>query len=131
DGLAPERVGALARVLRRAVARSDVEDASRPEGGYRHRLERWANGRDDEREAAEARAAILDVERVLAWARRLPVRAPLERHLAACLEVLAEACVDDDEGAKERVHEALLQGARSLERVAPGGTADVDIAAVV
>lgn len=131
DGLPPERVGALARVLRRAVARTDVEDASRPEGGYRHRLERWANGRDDEREAAAAREAIVDVERVLTWARRLPMRAPLERHLAACLEVLAEACVDDDEGARDRVQEALDLGARSLSRVAPGGTGDVDIAAVL
>lgn len=131
DGLAPERVGSLARVLRRAVARTDIEDASRPEGGYRHRLERWAHGRDDEREAAAAREAVREVERVLLWARRLPLRAPLERHLAACLEVLEEACVDDDEGAKDRVQEALELGARSLARVARAGTGDVDIAAVV
>lgn len=130
-GLPPERVGSLARLLRRAVARTDVEDASRPEGGYRHRLERWANGRDDDEEAAEARAAADDVERVLAWARRLPVHAPLERHLAACLEVLEEACVDDEDGARDRVQEALERWSRSLERVAPRGTGEVDIAAIV
>lgn len=129
--LSPERTGSLARVLRRAVARTDVEDVTRPSGGYRHRLERYANGRDDEGEKQRALEAASEVERVLTWAQLLPLRAPLERFLAAALEVVQQGCVADDEGAKERLLEVLEGWERSLARVAPGGTRDVDIAAML
>jgi hypothetical protein len=129
--LTPERTGSLARVLRQAVARTDVEDATRPAGGYRHRLERYANGRESEAEKLRAREAVGEVERVLKWAQRLPLRAPLERFLAASLEVVGEGCVLEDDGAKDRLVEVLQGWSRSLARVAPEGTLEVDLAAVL
>jgi hypothetical protein len=127
--LPPERAGALARVLRRAVARTDVEDATRPEGGYRHRLERFASGRSDVAEAERVRAAIDDVERVLALTRTVPPRASLGHYLDLCRALVEEQTLDDEEGGRDRLLEVLDRWAASLARVAPDGTQEVALAA--
>ncbi|MFZ9885996.1 MAG: PD-(D/E)XK nuclease family protein [Myxococcota bacterium] len=131
DRLAADKVGALSRLLRRAVARSDVEDASHPEGGYRHRLERLAASLRDPDEVQDIHEALNRVEQVLSLIRRVPLRGPLEAQLAVCVELLKEAFIDDETDARIELLAFLQRGLGTLARVSPQGTRETDIAATL
>ncbi|MBM4281024.1 MAG: hypothetical protein FJ137_09780 [Deltaproteobacteria bacterium] len=79
---------AVLATLRRAAARRDVEDATRPTGSYRHRLERLAL-RDPTARAAVAEA-LAAIEPLLAATARLAPLAPLGDQLHALLGVIDE-----------------------------------------
>lgn len=78
----------LLSTLRAAAARRDVEDQTRPAGGYRHRLQRLVD-RDPER-AADVAFVLQAIEPVLALAARLPRAASLGAHMQAVLRVVRE-----------------------------------------
>lgn len=88
--LPAEEVARVHRALRLAAARTDVEDAARPTGGYRHRLERFAAAADDTGPRDAARDALEHLAPVLARAAALPRQAPMAAHLEAIC-ALAEA----------------------------------------
>lgn len=129
--LPADRIGALSRLLRRAVARSDVEDASHPEGGYRHRLERLAASLRSTDEVDAVHDSLASVERALELMRRLPVRAPLEAQLGACVGLLEEVFIDDDTDARGELLTFLKRGIATLSQVSPQGSRETDIAAVL
>ncbi|MDP2341603.1 MAG: PD-(D/E)XK nuclease family protein [Deltaproteobacteria bacterium] len=92
--------------LRKAAARRDVEDQTKPSGGYRHRLLRLRD-RDPER-TADVAFALAAIEPVLATAHTMPLRGSLAGHLAAWLRLTRDV-VDEARG---------LGGAEVLEIVA-------------
>lgn len=87
----------LLRVLRRAAARTDLEDGDRPTGGYRHRLLRLLETLEDAQERADVEFALQRVERVLALVARIPRSAPLPQ-LVDGLCGLVEEILDDSYG---------------------------------
>ncbi len=99
----PARLGALgtdegARVLstlRKAAARRDVEDQTRPAGGYRHRLLRLRDW--DPRRTDDVAAALGAIEPVLAQAQALPLVASMAEHLSAWLRLTRDV-IDDARG---------------------------------
>lgn len=129
--LPADRIGALSRLLRRAVARSDVEDASRPEGGYRHRLERLAASLHNADEVNSVHEALASVEHALELVRRLPLRAPLEAQLSVCVDLLEEVFIDDDTEARVELLTFLRRGGATLSLVSPKGSRETDIAATL
>jgi RecB family exonuclease len=88
----PDEAAHLLTTLRKAAARRDHEDATRPAGGYRRRLEQLQ--RRDPRLGADVAAALRAIEPVMALAATLPLRARLVGHLEAWL-ALARVVVDD------------------------------------
>lgn len=71
--------------LRQAAARRDVEDLTRPSGGYRHRLLRLRD-RSPEK-TNDVAAALGGIEPVLALSESLPLLGTLSLHLAAWLRM--------------------------------------------
>jgi RecB family exonuclease len=121
-------VGRLARLLRRAVARTDVEDQTQPSGGYRRRLERLRSSMGEDAAGQRAVQEAVDVvEGLLKITRRLPTRAGLLTYASVIAEVFEELC-EPEAGA--RVLEQLLEWRGALERVG-GGRGEVDLAALV
>jgi len=88
----PDEAAHLLTTLRKAAARRDHEDTTRPAGGYRRRLEQLK--RRDPRLAPDVDAALATIEPVMALAATLPLRARLSAHLEAWLD-LARRVVDD------------------------------------
>ncbi len=116
-----EEVGSFSGVLRRAAARTDVEDSRRPSGGYRHRLERYADSQREHRpeEADLAERALEAIEAVLELTTALPQRATLPAFLRATRE-LVDAAVQpaEDEMAFRVLRELIGDALRSHHRVA-------------
>lgn len=81
--LPAEEVARVHRALRLAAARTDVEDAARPSGAYRHRLERFAAAADDTGPRDAARDALEHLSPLLARAAALPRQASMAAHLEA------------------------------------------------
>lgn len=130
-GLPPEDVGALSRLLRQAVARTDVEDATRPRGGYAHRLERFASSVEerDPEAAAAARVAVERVQRVLAIADPIPERATLAAFVERAFEIVDASLVEDIRGERALLREHLARWWQVIQRVSRAGDAEVDLAA--
>lgn len=132
-----EEVGAFSGVLRRAAARTDVEDSRQPSGGYRHRLVRYANSQREQRpeEAELAERALAAIEDVLGLTDVLPKRATLPVFLKATRELIDAAVLPaEDESAFRHLRELLGDAMRSHDRVAGGvfdddGLPPVDLAA--
>ena len=137
NALPPGEVGDIARRLRRAVARSDVEDVTRQSGGYRHRLERLASGAQSDNERDEIAYTITSIEDVIAEIATLKKRATLEDHLEDSAEVLRRMCDEDDENASE-LYAQLKDWSRALNKIRqasksslPGEKPKVDLSAYV
>ncbi len=118
-GLTGEQGAGVLATLRRAAARRDVEDASRPEGGYRHRLERLVLRDAAARPAVDR--ALLAIEPLLRASSSLPQPGTLSAQLVALL-----ALVDDVIDVRGRfggaeVREVVARLAAGVER---GGSAD-------
>lgn len=118
------------RVLRRAAARTDVEDSGAPRGGYRHRLTRYRSGLDDEPQQLDVDMALEHVERALAWARQLPREARLAEHLAAVARVAREIFEDGRELGCAEVLDVLEESTRAAKAVSAANDPLVDLAAV-
>lgn len=129
--LIPEQVGALSQLLRRAVARTDVEDSTRPMGGFAHRLERFAAAHDGGRPALakEARDAIPVVAHVLEVANALPERARLPAYIEIVVKLVTHYFVDDEQGHRQLLQERLRQFQNAVEHVAHPRDPAVDLAA--
>jgi RecB family exonuclease len=118
------------RVLRRAAARSDVEDIGSPSGGYRHRLARYRSGLSDEEHRLDVDVALAHVERALAWAHKLPRSAPLADALVAHARLAHEIIDDGPELGCGGVLEVLEESARAAGAVGAARDRLVDLAAV-
>jgi RecB family exonuclease len=92
DGVSGDVGAEILSTLRRAAARRDVEDATRPAGGYRHRLERLVLREPAARPAVERTLRAL--EPVLEAVGQLQRVAPLADQLRA-LGTVVRALVDD------------------------------------
>jgi RecB family exonuclease len=88
----PDAAAHLLTTLRKAAARRDHEDTTRPAGGYRRRLEQLK--RRDPRLGPDVDDALATIEPVMALSAMLPLRARLSAHLEAWLD-LARRIVDD------------------------------------
>ncbi|MBI1945898.1 MAG: PD-(D/E)XK nuclease family protein [Deltaproteobacteria bacterium] len=130
----PARKGALSvedaarvhRALRLAAARTDAEDAARPSGGYRHRLERFAAASDDPAARAAAQFGLATVGAVLEQVATLPLSAPLRAQLE-CLAALADTVVETDSeesGAEESGAAVCALLARLRDAATSTGDAD-------
>ncbi len=118
------------RVLRLAAARTDVEDAQRPRGGYRHRLERYRSGLELEQERHEVDVALGHVERALGFAARLPKEATLLQHLEALRAVAGVIFEDGDRLGCADVVDLLDESLRACAAVAGDAGDRVALAAV-
>lgn len=111
----PDDAAHLLTTLRRAAARRDHEDATRPAGGYRRRLEQLR--RRDPRLTGDVDNALATIEPVITLSATLPLRARLSTHLEAWL-ALARVVVDDarDLGGAEvfEIVARLVAGARRV-----------------
>lgn len=124
-----DEVGALASTLRRAVARTDVEDATRPEGGYRHRLERTAaldREMGSDAKAAAADVAMERVQTVLDAAKRLPRRGSLRAYLTHTLALVDDFMIPDAKGEVGALVELLERWRRAIGRVDVGAPKALD-----
>jgi hypothetical protein len=123
-------VGRIARTLRRAAARSDVEDSTTPHGGYRHRLTRMADALDDGdpllEEISRALAAIEEVSMAIG---PLPHRAPIFEFLVSARRMLDEHIggEDDEESGWSAVDALLSRLMRAHGRVALPHASDVEL----
>ena len=118
------------RVLRRAAARTDVEDISSPSGGYRHRLARYRSGLSDEQQQLDVDTALEHVERALAWARQLPAQARLDDALASLARVARDIFEDGRALGCRDVLEVLEDSLRAARAVSSSSDARVDLAAL-
>ncbi|MCC7069939.1 MAG: PD-(D/E)XK nuclease family protein [Deltaproteobacteria bacterium] len=119
--LALEEVARVHRALRLAAARTDVEDAARTSGGYRHRLERFAAGADERDEREAARDALELLTPLLTRARALPEEAPLQTHLRAIAAVAHDLLAPDAHVSCAEVSALVASATAMAERVARPG----------
>jgi RecB family exonuclease len=110
-------VGRLRRVMRLAVARSDVEDVTQPRGGYRHRLMRFHEANPKSQVGQDAAWAVEILETVMAHLDAVPEEAPLARFVNAVRTLMDTAVTDGGDFALERsrILEALSGWALALE----------------
>ncbi len=118
---APETLGRVARALRTAVARADAEDSTRPEGGYRHRLERFLQGNARDEEKDRARMALDLVEATMLDVRRIKRRATLRAYLQCARSLAEEALVEAEGAGTTAVRETLDEAERTVEALLKDG----------
>lgn len=125
-----DEVGRVARTLRRAAARSDVEDSETPHGGYRHRLTRLRDALvDDDPLREDVALALTVVDSVSQAIGHLPRRAPLSELFVAVRRVVDEVLEDDDDFGFALVDEHVERLMRANARVARPRAGDVELSA--
>lgn len=129
--LPTEQVGSIARLLRQAVARTDVEDVGRPQGGYAHRLQRFAAAHEqsDPHQANAAREALGYIEKILSLVYSIPTRSTVLTYLQVIRQLLREHIVDDDKREKEVFENRLDAFWRACTEVSDERDGAVDLAA--
>ncbi|MCP4504470.1 MAG: hypothetical protein GY822_31560 [Deltaproteobacteria bacterium] len=117
--LLPEQVGRVARLLREAVARTDVEDATKPTGGYVHRLRRYLEVLQSSKPEVAARVEerLHHLEEVLAVVYRVDEKASVANYLEVCCQLVQDVMLVDDDGETEKLVEVLETWMQALARL--------------
>jgi len=115
----PAHIGRLARTLRDAAARTDVEDATRPTGGYAHRLARHAATL---RDGSAKRADVVDqqraqLEEILDVLYRIPLQASVATYFEVACQLVQDTVLVGDNGETEKLVEVLEVWMQALARL--------------